>query len=338
MTLKLGELAQALGVRLEGDGSVEISKLNEIQVAASDEISFISNPKYLKYAKTTHAAALIVPEDLEIEFPGLLRSANPKQTMLKALQLLNQKERLICPGIHGSAVVHPSVEVPATTEVGPGVFIDADVKLGENLIIEANSVIGSGCVLGEGTHIYPNAVLYDESILGKGCIIHSCAVIGSDGFGFAVEADKIEKIPQTGNVILGDEVEIGANCAIDRGSIGSTMIGNGTKLDNQVHIAHNVRIGKNCFLTAHVAIAGSTDLGDRVQMGGQSAIVGHLKVGNDVTIASRGGVTHDIPDGTMVSGFPARPHRDELKIEAILKKLPELYKTVKMLEKQVNKD
>ncbi|MBT3227706.1 MAG: UDP-3-O-(3-hydroxymyristoyl)glucosamine N-acyltransferase [Candidatus Marinimicrobia bacterium] len=338
MTLKLGELAQALGARLEGDGSVEISKLNEIQVAASDEISFISNPKYLKYAETTQAAALIVPEDLEIDFPHLIRSANPKQAMLKALQLLNQKPRLASPGVHPSAILHPSVNVPDSAEIGPGVVVEEDVKLGENIIIEANTVIGSGCTIGEGSHLYPNVVLYNESLLGQNCIIHSCAVIGSDGFGFAVEAGQIEKIPQTGNVILGDDVEIGANCAIDRGSIGPTSIGDGTKLDNQVHIAHNVRIGKNCFLTAQVAIAGSTDLGDRVQMGGQSGVIGHLKVGNDVSIATRGGVTHDIPDGTMVSGFPARLHRDELRIEAILKKLPELYKTVKMLEKQLNKD
>lgn len=338
MTLKLGELAQALEARLEGDGSLEISKLNEIEVAASDEISFISNSKYLKFAANTRAAALIVPEDLEIEFPNLLRTSNPKQAMLKALQLLNHKDRLVRPGVHATAVVHPSVHVPASAEIGSGVFIDEDVKLGENIIIEANTVIGSGCVLGDGTRLYPNVVLYEDSVLGQNCIIHSCTVIGSDGFGFAVEDGIIEKIPQTGNVILGDNVEVGANCAIDCGSIGPTIIGDGTKLDNQIHIAHNVRIGKNCFLTAQVAIAGSTELGDRVQMGGQSGIIGHLKIGNDVSIATRGGVTHDIPDGTMVSGFPARSHRDELKIEAILKKLPELYKSVKMLEKQVNKD
>lgn len=338
MTLKLGELAQALGARLEGDESLEISRLNEIQVAAPDEISFISNPKYLKHAETTRAAALIVPEDLEIDFPNVLRTSNPKQAMLKALQVLNQKKRSIVPGIHPTAIIHPTVKVPSSVEIGPGVNIAEDVKLGKDVIIETNVVVGAGSQIGEGSHIYPNAVLYEESILGKGCIIHSCAVIGSDGFGFAVEGGKIEKIPQTGNVVLGDEVEVGANCSIDRGSIGPTTIGDGTKLDNQVHLAHNVRVGSNCFITAQVAIAGSTEIGDRVQMGGQSGVIGHLKVGNDVSIATRGGVTHDIPDGTMVSGFPARPHRDELRIEAILKKLPDLYKTVKMLEKQANKD
>jgi len=338
LTIKLGDLAQTLGARLEGDESVEISKLNEIQVAAPDELSFISNPKYLKYVSSTRAAALIAPEDLELDFPNVLRASNPKQTMLKALQLLNHEDRPVQPGIHPTAVVDPSVKIPTSAEIGPGVHIGAHVTMGDHVIIEANVVIGRGSKIGESSHLFPNAVLYENSILGQGCIIHSCAVIGSDGFGFAVEAGQIEKIPQTGNVILGDHVEIGANCSIDRGSIGPTTIGSGTKLDNQIHIAHNVRVGRNCFLTAQVAIAGSTEIGDRVQMGGQSGVIGHVKVGNDVSIATRGGVTHDIPDGTMVSGFPARPHRDELKIEAIVKKLPELFKTVKMLEKQQNKD
>lgn len=337
MTLKLGELAQALGASLVGDEHVVISRLNEIQVAASDEISFLSNPKYIKYVADTKAAALIIPEGMDIDFPNLLISSNPKQAMLKTLKLLNTRKRIAAPGIHPTATIHESVKVPPNAEISAGVIIGEGVHLGDNVFIEGNVVIQRGSQLGDGCHLHPNTVIYEDSILGANCIIHSGAVLGSDGFGFAVEAGEIEKIPQTGNVILGDNVEIGANCSIDRGSIGPTRIGSGTKLDNLVHIAHNVRIGENCFLTAQIGIAGSTDLGDRVQMGGQSGIAGHMKIGDDVTIASRGGVTTDIPDGSMVSGFPARSHRDELKIEAIMKKLPELYKTVKMLEKQINK-
>jgi len=337
LTFKLSELALALGASLEGDGNIEISRLNEIQFATSHEISFISNSKYLKYVQSTKAAALIVSEDFDIVYPNLLRTSNPKQAMTKALQILNSKDRELVPGIHSSASVHPSSRVPDSSEIGPGVIIGQDVTLGENVIIEGNAVIQSGCRIGADSHIYPNVVLYENSCLGNHCLIHSGSVIGSDGFGFTVEDGVIEKIPQTGNVVLGDFVEVGANCAIDRGSIGSTIIGAGTKLDNLVHIAHNVRIGKNCFLTAQTAIAGSTTVGDGVQMGGQSGIVGHVTIGSDVSIATRGGVTRDIPDGVMVSGFPARLHRDELKIEAIIKNLPELYKAVKTLEKQVNK-
>ncbi len=337
MTINLGDLAQAIDARLVGDGSIEISKLNEIQYATSSQVSFLSNSKYLKFVKTTQAAALIVAEDLEIDFPNLLRSDNPKQSMLKALKLLNQRRRVAHPGIHASAVIAADAQIPDSVEIGPGVIVGSQVILGENVILDSNVIVQEASQIGDECHLYPNVTICDESVLGKACIIHSGAIVGSDGFGFAVEAGEIHKIPQTGNVILGDQVEIGANCAIDRGSIGPTTIGDSTKLDNLVHIAHNVHIGSNCFLTAQVAIAGSTTLGDRVQMGGQSGVIGHLSIGNDVSIATRGGVTQDIPDGMMVSGFPARAHRNELKIEAIIKKLPELYNTVKMLEKQVNK-
>ena len=337
MTIQLGELALALDASIEGEPSISVSRLSEIQFATGDEVSFIANPKYVKYAQSSQAAALIVSRDLDVDFPNLLRVDDPKKAMLIALELLNRKKRVIQPGIHATAVVAKDATVPDSAEIGPNVVIEQGVKLGEKVIIDGNTVVMADSEIGAGTHLYPNVTIYAESILGSDCIIHSGSIIGSDGFGFAADQTGVHKIPQTGNVILGNEVEVGANCAIDRGSIGPTSIGDGTKLDNLVHIAHNVRIGKNCFITAQNAIAGSTTVGDRVQMGGQAGIIGHLTIGNDVSIATRGGVTSDIPDGVMVSGFPARAHRDELKIEAIIKKLPEIYNKLKMLEKQVNK-
>jgi len=337
LSLSLADLARTLGATLEGDGGIEVHHLNEIQNAVPGEISFIANPKYRRFAAETRASALIVAEDLEIEFSNLLRVRDPQAAMIKVLELLNQRDRERRPGIHPTAVVADDVQIPASCEISPFVVIESGAEIGEEVILEAHVAIGRNAKVGSGTWMHANSVLYDHCELGEKCNIHSGTVICCDGYGFAAGPEGVTKIPQTGNVIVGDDVEIGANCCIDRGSIGDTTIGNGTKLDNLVHIAHNVHVGENCFITALVGIAGSTTVGDRVQMGGQSGLVGHLKVGNDVSISTRAGVTKDIPDGTTVSGFPAREHRDELHKDALIQRLPQLFEQVKRLAKQLNK-
>lgn len=337
MSTTLAELAQVLGATLEGDGSLEIHRLNEIQQAGEGEVSFIANPKYRQYAENSNASALIIQNDLELDFPNLLRVANPQAAMIQTLSLLNHKEREINPGIHPTVVIGDDVTVPDSAEIGPYVVIEDGASIGEDVILEAHVTVGRFARVGSGSWMHSNSVLYDHCELGENCNIHSGTVIGSDGYGFFPGPEGIVKIPQTGRVIVGNDVEMGGNCSIDRGTIGDTIIGDGTKLDNLVHIAHNVRIGRNCFITGLVGIAGSSILGDRVQMGGQSGIIGHLKIGNDVSISTRAAVTKDLPDGVTVSGFPAAPHRDELKKDAYIRRLPQLFEQVKRLAKQLNK-
>ena len=280
--------------------------------------------------------ALLVSEALsgiEEGPPHRLVVADPHAALIELLPLLHPEPRQES-GVHPTAVIHASATLSEGVGVGPHTVIGAGVTLGEGVRIGANCVIGAGVTIGAGTALYPNVTLYPGSVLGDRVIVHAGARIGVDGFGYVSSGGKHRKIPQVGACVVEDDVEIGANCTIDRGSIGRTVIGSGSKLDNLVHIGHNVTVGRGSMLVAQVGIAGSTRIGDEVALGGQAGISGHLRIGARAQIAAQAGVIGDVGPGQVISGYPARDHRSYLKAMAHLMRLPDIVKRLRQLERR----
>ena len=259
--------------------------------------------------------------------------ADPHAALIELLPLLHPEPRQES-DVHPTAVIHASATLSEGVGVGPHTVIGAGVTLGEGVRIGANCVVGAGVTIGAGTALYPNVTLYPGSVLGDRVIVHAGARIGVDGFGYVSSGGKHRKIPQVGACVVEDDVEIGANCAIDRGSIGRTVIGAGSKLDNLVHVGHNVTIGRGSVLVAQVGIAGSTRIGDEVALGGQAGISGHLRIGARAQIAAQAGVIGDVEPGQVISGYPARDHRSYLKAMAHLMILPDIVKRLRQLERR----
>jgi len=287
-------------------------KLSEIG-ADSGEITFISNPKYTAALKKTRASAVIAPPGLETGIPVVV-CENPYLGFAKTISIFRDSPPRPDKGISSLASVSGAVAEGAA--VGAFVFVGKGAK-----------------VVGENCFIYPNVTVRENVKLGNNVIIHSGSVIGSDGYGYVQDEGLHKKIPQAGNVVVGDNVEIGANVCIDRAALSSTVIGEGTKIDNLVHIAHNVKIGKFCLILGQTGIAGSTVIGDYTTLASQSGISGHLKIGDHVTVAAKSGVIKDLPDGVLVSGFPARNHREMMKVHAATMRLPEILEMFRKIQK-----
>lgn len=334
--MRLGDLAEQLGVELRGDGDVAIEGIAPLHLASAGSLSFVANPRYRSAAQHGAASALLVTPDLR-ELPGnLLITPNVYLALARALEVFHPRERRAA-GIHPTAVVAASAWIHASASIGPLCTVGERTRIGAGTVLTAGIHVGDDCTVGEGGWFHPGVVIREGTVVGDRVILQPGCVVGGDGFGFAPTRDGWVKIPQVGHVVLEDDVELGANTTIDRATLGETRIGRGAKIDNLVQIAHNVSVGPHCAFAAQVGIAGSTRVGTWVQLGGQVGVVGHISIGDKARIGAQSGVPGDIPAGAEVTGRPPVPHRDFLKIKAAETNLPALRARVRELERQLER-
>ena len=332
------QLADKVSGELFGDSSLIIKGVSSVESPRTDTVVFAENEEYLKDAEKFGAPLVITHDDVE---PGsvelnLIKVNNPRLAYAEIARLF-EPEPYYNPGIHSSAEIAESAELGTDISIHANVIVDSGVSLGDNVTLAPGVYLGENVEIGDNTLIHPNVVIEYDTSIGENVIIQSGTVIGSDGYGYTTDDKGHHKIPQLGRVIIEDEVEIGANVTIDRGTNQPTIIRRGTKIDNLVQIAHNVRIDEENLIVAQVGIAGSSRLGRRVTVAGQTGVVDHTEIGNNTTIASNSLVTKDIPEGVFYSGNPAQDHKDELKEQAAKRKLPRLMKRIKRMEEEIKK-
>jgi UDP-3-O-[3-hydroxymyristoyl] glucosamine N-acyltransferase len=320
MSVPIAEIVEFVDGIYAGPRDLEIAGVAPLSTAANGQLSFLSNPKYAPQLATTGAAAILVAKSLEGDDGRFIRVDDPYFSLAKVVARWFAK-RPMPNGISAQASIASSAKLGSAVAVGAFTVIGDDVTIGDGTVIYSNVTIEPGATIGSNCIVYPQVSIYAGSKIGDRCIIHSGVVIGSDGYGFATHGGRHHKIPQIGIVRIENDVEIGAGTTIDRAALGETVIGEGTKIDNLVQIAHNVRVGKHCLLVSQVGIAGSTELGDYVVVAGQSGFAGHLKIGSGVQVAAKSAVLRDVPENTKVMGSPAMPFREFARREATLKRL-----------------
>ncbi len=337
MEFKAKDIASLLKGVVEGDEDIAVSDVSKIEEGRPGTLAFLANPKYEHFIYTTQASIVLVNRDFRPSRPvacTMIRVASAYEA-IAALLKMYESMRPQPSGIEQPSFVHETAEMGENSYIGAFAYIGRNVKIGNNVKIYPQAFIGDGVRIGDNTVIYAGVKVYYGCVIGNNCIIHAGTVIGADGFGFAPSAEGYNKVPQIGNVVLEDCVEIGANTCIDRATMGSTLIKKGVKLDNLIQIAHNVVVGENTVMAAQCGVAGTTKIGEKCMFGGQVGIAGHLKIGNEVRLAAQSGVMSDVDSATVLMGAPAFDVNAYRKAYVVFRKLPDLYRQLNQVEKDI---
>jgi UDP-3-O-[3-hydroxymyristoyl] glucosamine N-acyltransferase len=335
MMFTTAEIAAQLDGEVQGDATAILKGFAPAERAQAGDLTFAETEAFFLQAEQGAATAILADDRFHSGVKTVIRVKNPRVAFARALALFFP-EPTFAPGVHPGSVVAASAQIDPSAHIGPHCTIGERVRIGASVVLHSGNFIGHDSVLGEETRLFPQVTIYPRTEIGRRVRIHAGTVIGSDGYGYVLDQGVHRKVPQIGQVIIGDDVEIGANVTVDRGALGATRIGRGTKIDNLVQIAHNVVIGEHCLIISQVGIAGSSKLGDYVILAGQAGVGGHLKIGSQVTVAAQSGVMNDIPDGEKWFGSPAQPDRLMKRQIIALTQLPELLRRVASLEKQMD--
>lgn len=336
MRITLAEIVKIAGGEVVGDAETVITGISGIKEARPGDLTFLANPKYATAAKKTEASAILVGRGVLIEGKNVIQTDHPSLAFSRVIDLV-KGETPKPKGIHSTAVVYPGAVIAEGVALGPHVVVEAMAKIGKNTIIGAGTYIGYNASIGENTFIYPNVTVREEVVIGNNVIIHSSTVVGSDGFGYIQAGDVHMKVPQLGNVVVEDNVEIGACVTIDRARFDHTRIGKGTKIDNLVQIAHNVQVGENALIIALAGIAGSASIGKNAIIAGQVGVAGHVTVGDKAVVAAQSGITKDVDPGAMMFGTPAEEYSIATRLMSHVKRLPRYAEEIKELRVEIEK-
>ncbi len=337
MTKTVKALAEHVGGVVEGDETIEISGANTLGEATEGQVSFVANQKYIRDLKTTKASVVVVGEKIDAQGKTIIRCKDPYYSFTQIVVLLHGYREHKPIGISQNASIAENATIGENVDIHDFVCISAEAEIGDGTKIYPSCTIGPGTKIGKDCIIFPNVTIYDGCEIGDRVTIHAGSVVGQDGFGYATHEGVHHKIPQIGNVIIEDDVEIGANCSIDRGTLGSTIIGKGTKFSNGIVIGHNTVLGEHCLLVAQVAIAGSTTIGHHCVFAGQAGVVGHIEIGDQVTVGAQAGVVNDVKSGESIVGSPAIPLNQAKKSVLLMKNLPEFRNKLRDMERTIRK-
>ena len=334
MSFTTNEIAEHVGGDVAGDGSIELGGFAQADAAMPGDLTFAENMQFFDLAEQSQASAILAPDKFTSKTKTIIRVKDARIAFAQVLPLFFP-EKQFAPGIHPSAVIAKSAQVADTATIGPNCIIGESTAIGEQTVLEANCSLGDHSTLGQAVRLFANVSVYPQCKLGDRVRVHAGSVIGSDGFGYVFDQDHHRKISQVGGVVIENDVEIGANCTIDRGALGDTVIGEGTKIDNLVQIGHNVVIGKHCIIVAQNGIGGSTQIGEYSTLGGQVGVIGHITIGPKTVIAAQSCVLNNLEGGKQYMGFPAIPNFQAKRQLIAAQQLPELIKRVRELEKQL---